>query len=774
MNTWLTKFFTSKPITFFFVVGFVLVSVRLAEMYVGKSVLFGDNYSLMVPGKLFTTQWLLQGILPFWNPTIFAGIPWIGDINQSIFYPSTVLFLFLHPAIALNITIIGQLIITFVGMARLTRQQGVKHWPVIVSAALLWSFSPQIIGSMNNISTLQSLTWMPWVVLFGQRLSKDRTAILYFSLVVFLQLLGGYPQHVFYSVVVAGLFSLFSDRDLILKEKKWFRWVTTWFLAGVVSLLLSAVVLLPFIPTLLDSSRTVQSSTQAAAGSLEVSELIKVVLPHFFDDASQGMKWGPSWNKPVNVMLYFTWFSLVIMTMFLFLKKKLQSDWFYLTLILGSIFLALGSNFFLFGVLQHIPLFKFSRGLSTILMIPALIVPLWCASLLTRITVSKKIFQWFWKIVPITIVLLAIILVVVDRNFSQVWQYIDHLIGNKLSLSPFHTLERDEIIFTTIFRDVILNGLFLALAIWAWQSKKWTFWILVLLLDMIINTRGHIFFAPNKVYDPSLSEKVTNVLDQADLSQYRVLTRNYNFPYTDFGAYWDALAVRQPFSDSYIDETELAEFNHLQRMKNTATPNWNMVENVPIINGYTTLLPQSIQDEFLIEAGEASINNLPEIQTDNPQLQKWAVKYYAVDTWFPPYQEDFPDTLSSKTEGFTIYELPNVLPRFRYEDNSAVEYSQLTETPNSIQLTLNNAHHTKLILADRYDQRWKATINGLEVVIEDKDSQRQIALVSGENVIEIRYVPTEFYLGMAISAIMALSVLVYWLYLRRQLSSPTN
>jgi hypothetical protein len=65
-----------------------------------------------------------------------------------------------------------------------------------------------------------------------------------------------------------------------------------------------------------------------------------------------------------------------------------------------------------------------------------------------------------------------------------------------------------------------------------------------------------------------------------------------NEPYTDYGMYWEALTIRAPFSDSFIDEKELRTYQTLQRMQMNLTPDWNMAYQVPLIHGYTTLMPK--------------------------------------------------------------------------------------------------------------------------------------------------------------------------------------
>ena len=128
--------------------------VAFFPLFIGKTVVYGDNYSLMVPGKIFTAHWLSNGILPLWNPTVFGGIPWLADINQSVLYPSTLLFLWLEPAQALNALLIFHVIFTGLGAVLLARSLQLSA-PARALLATLWMLSPQLIGSINNIAIFQ-------------------------------------------------------------------------------------------------------------------------------------------------------------------------------------------------------------------------------------------------------------------------------------------------------------------------------------------------------------------------------------------------------------------------------------------------------------------------------------------------------------------------------------------------------------------------------------------------------------------------------------------
>ncbi|MDA1079134.1 MAG: YfhO family protein [bacterium] len=739
------------------ILGLLLAVGRFWHFFVGKTFLYGDNFSLMVPGKLFTIEWLRQGVLPLWNPLLLAGITWIGDINQSILYPSTFFFLILSPANALNITILSHLVLTFAGAYFLARRLKFSYTAAYF-VAIVWSCSPQIAGSINNIATLQSLSLLPWIVWAGLEAQRSLHSAIAVGLLVALQLLGGYPQYVLYAVAFSFLLSLSWQRET--------KFVQAWLLAGVVAIGASAVAWLPFLPTLTNSTRVVQSLDQAGSGSLLLGELMHAILPTFFYNPALGIKWGFLWSAQPNVVMYFGWFGLLLLGVGLAYFKQAPRFIKTLWLIFAvSLLLSFGEAMPWFSLLQHVPLFGDARGASGILQLTALsgaLVIGWSFDFCR----SKNELRWgrvLW-LAALAVILAGVAWLVVSRAFSPLWEKADLLLSGRLSQSVFHTLERDALILKNILQAATFTSTLLVFSLFFWLQKKYKQLLVCVALDLIFNTSHLFFFAPKEIYSTELAKnEVITLMEEEDLTQYRVLTRNYNTPYTDFGAYWDALAVRQPFSDSYIDAKELKNYEHLQRMRSGATPDWNMAFGIPVINGYTTLLPQDVQERFVGSTViEASINNLPEIPTSHQALAEWSVAYYVRDTWFPLYGATMPEELIAETDNLALYQLP-AKPRFRHEDDSAAQLLERTETPNSISLLLDATNRRELIVADRYDKDWRATVNGKEVEIDNHNGMRRILLEQGRNDVQLWYEPRAFYVGLVVTATTLLACLVIFL-----------
>ena len=51
----------------------------------------GDLAQFLYPTFSFAAEWWRRGIVPLWNPYLFAGAPFVGDIQSGIFYPLNLL-----------------------------------------------------------------------------------------------------------------------------------------------------------------------------------------------------------------------------------------------------------------------------------------------------------------------------------------------------------------------------------------------------------------------------------------------------------------------------------------------------------------------------------------------------------------------------------------------------------------------------------------------------------------------------------------------------------
>lgn len=717
-----------------------------------QALVFGDNYSLQVPGRVYTANYLKQGIIPWWNPTIFAGIPWAQEISQTVFYPSTILFILLHPGQALNLSVIIHLLFSFWGMYLLLTYWSGKRLPAIIGS-LLWTFSTQVTGSINNLVTIQSIAWFPWIGYVGLRLFESRKQMFIFSLLVLGQFLAGYPQHVVYAILLAVVLSAIH----LYKKIRFRRFVSAWVLCGLLTFGITAVAWLPFLEVFSASTRMAQSVQQASVGSLHPLMLVKAFIPYFFDNPAAGFKWGPAWSGFPNSLFYITWIG--IGSVLFGIKGRNHKTISLSIVVIFTLLFSLGNNLPGFSYIQEaIPFFKLGRYPSMMLVVTNLVLIILMTHGLDRLIRST----WIYKYVPyfsLGIIFFWTLFIFNAKILNELWPKADALLGQKLTQSQFHTLERDTIITQNIFLNIAVIFTLTTIAIVLIRKERWSLAVLVIGIDMIFNTQNMLFFAPLEVYSHPNTSKTSQLHLNLTDPQKRTLTRNTNMPYTDYGMYWEALTVRRPFSDSFVDDQELLTFRRLTQIKDSYTPDWNMPVSIPMIHGYTTLLPQDFSLLWQTES-DTRINFIQNIELTNPLLSEWSVANYVVDTQFV-IEEELPNTVPRPlTPLVDVYELPH-LPRFRFEDNSPVEITSLQENPNSITLTVNNTAHERMVIADRFDSNWKATINGEWVEVQNYKGMRSILLQNGQNELVLQYVPTWFYIGLLLTLI-SVSVGVLW------------
>jgi len=764
------KFFTTEKKQFFLFF-LVFIVIRFFPFIFGKTLVFGDNYSLMMPGKIFTAEWLKQGIFPAWNPYVFSGMPWVADINQSVLYPSTLLFLIFSPAVALNLLLIGHALIAYSGMYLLAKQWLKDHWLAILAGGL-WMFSTQVSGSMNNFSTLQSLVWLPLLSYFGLKLVTDGKSRIWFAMVVALQFWGGYPQHVIYGIVLAVLLSAFQSFQV--KNSKFTIWLKAWFISAILVLLISAAAWVPFVEMLLNSTRMEQTAEQALVGSLNPAMLVKFFLPYFFDNPASGMKWGSAWSGQPNVGIYLTWLGwLAIGVTFLQAllsskswRKKLDRETILFSVFtIATLIFSLGEYLPGFNFIQQvIPLFRVARYPSMVMIMTNVVLILWTVRALQKWQLKPAQFKVFLSLGVVSLLVSSVGLMMWFLGFESLWKAIDSFVSFSLSASPFHTLERDKIILFEILRNILFNSVFFVASLLFLYQKKIRIVVAILVLEILVNTQGMFYFAPNKIYD-TLTDNSQQLMHQMQLEKtnhdYRILTRNVNQPYTDYGSYWEAMVVRAPFSDSFVDEVELEKFDHVQNLRDGMTPNWNMVFGGPTVHGYTTLLPKGYAHLWQTSA-TPRINFIDRVEPTNQLLDQWSVKYYLVDNWFK-VTEDLSEfkQVGEVNNRWQILERSKALPRFRFEDGTNVGITLESETPNNIEIKVSNNTHEYLVLADRYDQDWQVLVNGEKQQLENFNEMRRVKLVAGENKITFVYFPRMFILGLVISGLTTLGISIW-------------
>lgn len=161
----------------------------------------GDLLSFLFPTYRFAAGELAQGRLPLWNPTLYAGAPFIGDIQAGFLYLPNVLLLLARPDFpytTMQGLVVGHLFWAGLGMYMLLRTLRWPDAPVSRPAALFgalaFALADPLLIHFGNLNLIAVLSWTPWVLAaFVRGLQNGRW--LWAGIAGLLFALGSYAGH---------------------------------------------------------------------------------------------------------------------------------------------------------------------------------------------------------------------------------------------------------------------------------------------------------------------------------------------------------------------------------------------------------------------------------------------------------------------------------------------------------------------------------------------------------------------------------------------------
>jgi hypothetical protein len=149
-----------------------------------------------------------QGRLPFWNPHIALGRPFLADVDSVVFYPPSAAYVFLEVHLACVLGIGLHLFLGLYGTRKLARAMGivpVASW----AAAFVFVTSAPIVGAFSSglINYGAALCYIPLVFYLLLRLQAGRSVrlVAVLALVLGFQIFAGHPQATWLTCLGAGL-----------------------------------------------------------------------------------------------------------------------------------------------------------------------------------------------------------------------------------------------------------------------------------------------------------------------------------------------------------------------------------------------------------------------------------------------------------------------------------------------------------------------------------------------------------------------------------------
>lgn len=263
-----------------------LVGMFWKVVFTSAMFFYRDVYNYTFPSARFIHDLCRQGFLPYWNPYLNYGQPVLANPNLLFFYPFTLLIVLLPVDIAFTMHFLVHFALAGIGVYVLARSWGQTYLGAFFAAIVFMLSGPVLsLGDLYNESACAA--WIPWALLVTDRALESTRLRLWILLVVIFsfQWLAGEPLTM---LATFGLCFSYAFYRCGAWGKLWsksnFRLLAIFFLVGAGMMLLCAAQFLPASNLLSQSRRGVQGLRfrETANWAVNPFSLPEMIVPDFF------------------------------------------------------------------------------------------------------------------------------------------------------------------------------------------------------------------------------------------------------------------------------------------------------------------------------------------------------------------------------------------------------------------------------------------------------------------------------------------------------------
>lgn len=324
------------------------------EVLLGRKFLWSDTMSFYYPYHYYLFASLRGLALPLWNPYVFAGSPFLADVQSGVFYPLNWLLAAVSSSSqAWTFWLVEFKVVLHVfGAAAFAylfgRELGLSRHAALVSGAV-YGLGGFFITHTVHLSIVSTLTWLPLILALAHRSVEGRSLryAAWAGLAFGAACLAGHPQAALmtgYAVVPYWLWCVLVTRRAERGQLPG-HLVRLGVLLGI-GLALSAAAFLPAADNARWTVRAAMSWADAASGSLPPTLPLLLLVPKFFGAIAGGRPEGALyWGNPQTFMYWESCVYVGILPLLLAAVAVLKTDrrrLFFLLLGLLATLLALG------------------------------------------------------------------------------------------------------------------------------------------------------------------------------------------------------------------------------------------------------------------------------------------------------------------------------------------------------------------------------------------------------------------------------------------------
>lgn len=722
----------------------------------------GDLAGFLYPIYHFAARSLRAGRIPFWNPYLYNGAPFVADIQSGVFYPINLLAFLLTPEVTyrtMELLAVAHFFLAGASMyfcLRFLRREGRISCLAALAGAVAFMFSDLFITHFGNLNLIAVAAWLPLIFLCYHRALTDRDVgwALGAALALGVAALAGHIQPLLHILLLLGLYLLYR---VVLALRDGPRAVLT--LIGLAALVLvmglglAALSLLPAYEMTQFTRRAQISYAEASQYSLPPAELVGLLIPGMVGRGVQ-QYWAP-WPR-VEVG-YIGVFPLVLAFLSILLRRDRLTR-FFAGLAVLALILALGGYAILYGWLYRwVPAFDQIRAPARFIYLldfalaalAALGLDLLLHPLVKR---SRAVFQNLMRAAPWAFLLLTAI--------TGPTAYGVLLLGQDRDPGIFRRIAT-AVNGLAFFLLLLGAGLALLLARSYGRFRGRAFGLLALgLIGLDLFSLGAYVDLGHE--DPTANFRHPAAIEflKDDLSFYRVEVRPESW-----GAWSPDASLLHGLYDvgGIYNPLILADYQHYwESLTDRSTPLYDFLNAKYVIGPKDFALPW---DKFIpVFDGDPQVN----IYLNQRALPRALVVYRSQvvpdheAAWAAIHQPGFDPAKTVVLEGGK----PLLGPPGQTIHLSFTRYDL-----NEIRLQVATTAEGVLVLSEVYYPGWRATLDGQETeVLRANYAFRALHLPPGDHQVRLVFDPLSWWVGLALSLVSLIGLLLLggWRVLRRK------
>lgn len=253
----------------------------------GRIYVDDDLQKFHLPLRAFYAGCLARGDRFEWCPSLFCGFDLHGEGQVGMYHPLHLALYGLLPlTLAFDLELLANYVAAFAGMALFLRRWRLPRASALFGA-MVFSYSGSYALRYMFLNFLAIASHIPWlllcidVVIRGESASRRAWSATAVALLTASQLLLGYPQSVWQSLLAEGIYACWVGSRAGPGR---IRRIAPLFGAKALGVLLGGIQLIPTWEALSRSIRADPSTGFLAHGSLHPANLIQMVSPFLFKD----------------------------------------------------------------------------------------------------------------------------------------------------------------------------------------------------------------------------------------------------------------------------------------------------------------------------------------------------------------------------------------------------------------------------------------------------------------------------------------------------------